>query len=623
MCGILGSYKKYIDDKTFANALELLSHRGPDGYGIWKDDQGCCSLGHRRLSIIDLSDKGKQPMLSSSGRYVITYNGEIYNYLEVRDELISHGYAFHSESDTEVFVNAYELWGVDSFNKFNGMWAAAIYDTKNKELILCRDRFGVKPLFYCNKCTNGGVLFASEMKGLIPLMDKVTPNGRLLNDPAYFMFRYEYTDECLIEEISRVNAGHYMVFSDSGTKDVRYWNTLDNLVDVPQSYEEQCMRFRDLFLDSCKIRMRSDVSLGTALSGGLDSSATICTMAKLASDDIKTINKDFQHAYIASFPGSDLDETKYAHCVTDYLNISKSDIVIDPVKGIEELDDQLYMFEEIYNTSPVPMVQTYRALRRDGVLVTLDGHGADELLGGYNYTVSSALLDVGPFSRDLINLVDTTDGMSNADIHRSFADYQKIYWNYRLKHAARIILGRADNDKIYDKDNIKQLKKLSHMNRTLYNAFHVITLPTLLRNYDRYSMMNGVEIRMPFMDYRLVSYCFSLDHRAKTKNGYSKSIIRDSLKDILPNLIVERKNKIGFNTPIHEWMRGPWKEWLMDMVESSEFINSDYGGTQLKQKIEMAVKNDAMSFYDSGELWKKLSPYLWEKCFYKRAISNK
>ena len=230
-------------------------------------------------------------------------------------------------------------------DKFNGMWAFAIYDKVKRITFMARDRFGVKPFFYTYlDADKTQIAFGSEMKALFPVMATVKPNRKIVTNPA-LMTEYEDSDECVIENIHKLPKGHYAYVDKTGMRITKYWETLDNIPDVPKSYEEQVEMMRELFLDACKIRMRSDVTIGTALSGGLDSSATICAMAHLANNDSDVrMNKDWQHAFVASFPGTTLDETKYAKAVTDYLNIESTFVTIDPKKSIGKLDDYIYLF---------------------------------------------------------------------------------------------------------------------------------------------------------------------------------------------------------------------------------------------------------------------------------------
>lgn len=619
MCGICGAFNTKITREQLKKCTDTLEHRGPDDSGVWMDE--LCAFGHRRLSILDLSSAGHQPFVSADERYYIVLNGEVYNFLELKDELMAKGYVFKSNTDTEVVLYSYIEWGEECQLKFNGMWAFAVYDSKEKNVFMSRDRFGIKPLYYAE--VKEGIGFGSEMKALMPMLDTVSVNTSILTDKNRYM-NYEATEECLIKEIKRLPAGYQMMVTlEKGKvkKEIkRWWNTLEHLMDIPQDYEEQVKLFRELFLDACRIRMRSDVTLGTALSGGLDSSATICGMAAVAGykDQKERVNEDFQHAFVASMEGTVLDETQYAREVTDYLNIPLSPVKIDPVAAIDRMPEFLYKFEDVYLTSPVPMMQTYEAMKKGGVTVTLDGHGADELFGGYTGDMLYALLDIGLNNKDQDKILDTYYGCRN--LGREVGNLEKVKraTDFRLRHYAKTVLKVPTWDRIIDKDNMDKLKAMDHYDRTLYNSTHTTILPTLLRNYDRYSMASGVEIRMPFMDYRIVELAFSITWRSKLRNGFSKSIIRDGLRDIMPQSIVDRKSKVGFSTPYGEWAKGPWKEWLLDEMNSSSFINCTYiDANKVKENTMSVIEGRVATGEATEQIWMDMMPYLWEKYFLK------
>ena len=618
MCGICGTFGSNISKNKLTECTNRITHRGPDDFGIWMDEY--CGLGHRRLSILDLSSAGHQPMSTLDGRYYIVLNGEIYNFLEIRDELKKKNYVFQSECDTEVVLYSYCEWGEKCVEHFNGMWAFAIYDKVKKTIFLSRDRFGVKPLYYAN--LSKGIGFASEMKALIPMLSEVSVNEKIISDKNRYM-NYEATSECLINEIKRLPAGHNMIICDGLINIYRYWNTLDNLVEVPEVYEEQVELFRELFLDACRIRMRSDVTLGTALSGGLDSSATICGMAYVARNSAtERVNADFQHAFVASMKGTSLDETIYAREVTDYLGIELSEVSIDPVRAISKMQEYIYTFEDVYLTSPVPMIQTYEAMKQGGVTVTLDGHGADELFGGYTGDMLYALLDVK--NKDEKNqIMNAYYGCLSRNENISETEKNKRINDFLFRHYAKKVLKVPTWDRIIDMDNAHKFRKMDHYDRTLYNSTHTTILPTLLRNYDRYSMASGVEIRMPFMDYRLISMAFSITWRSKLRNGYSKNIVRDALRDIMPASIVNRRSKVGFSTPYAEWAQGPWKEWLMDEITSQAFKNCFYIDAKRVYDNTVNVINGKVATGEATEqIWMDLMPYLWEKYYLKAGFQN-
>lgn len=618
MCGIYGALNVRISKEKAKECLNRIRHRGPDAEGLWQEDG--VTLGHRRLAILDLSDKGRQPMEYDNGRYQMVYNGEIYNFIEIRDELLRKGYRFQSDSDSEVVLAAFAEWKEDCLLRFNGMWAIAIWDREERRMFLSRDRFGVKPLYYTEFGENGyGLAFASEMKALTPLLKEVRPNRKIVMSPD-LMVHYEHTEECVIEGLLRFPQASYAYVDRNGMKITKFYDTLDHFHKVPEAYEEQVEQFRALFLDACKIRMRSDVTIGTALSGGLDSSATICAMAHLARNDADVrMNHDWQHAFVASFPGTSLDETMYAKKVTDYLGIPSTFVEIDPLRVIDRFEDCLALFEDVYVTSPIPMMMLYGALREHGTLVTIDGHGADELFGGYTFDFLHALDDAKTKEeRDLILTAYMEsfpkDG-SNTALHKSAGQILR-------KHYRRKITGRLRGDIVKpEAASNPKFKKLDHLNRVLYASTHENILPTLLRNYDRYSMASGVEIRMPFMDYRVVEYAFSIGWRSKLHGGYSKSIIRDAMAPFMPEEIAYRKSKIGFNTPIVEWMQGPMREYFLDTVHSAGFSSCTLlEPDKVRRQVEDVIANPHATFAQGESAFRSLYPYLWQKSVIDRRV---
>lgn len=609
MCGILGLLPASIEQRFFTKALDLLAHRGPDGSGVWSDSENRIMLGHRRLSILDLTEAGAQPMHDE--RYVIIHNGEIYNYKELKSELEKHGYIFRTHTDTEVILAAYGRWGAYCLQKFNGMWAFAIWDKKEQTLFLSRDRFGKKPLFYA--FAGNSFVFGSEMKALVPFL----PEVKLSKDFQWMkenLFSYEPTEKCLIEGIRRFPAAHYGVLKNGKLAISRYWNTRDHLHPVPKKYSKQVEEFRELFFDACKIRLRSDVPVGTALSGGVDSSAVAAGIKQGAT--MESLSKNWQNAFIASLPGSPLDETHFAKRVAAHLNIQPHIIDIDAREGLKTLEEALYHFEELYITSPVPMAQTYRAERKAGVYVSIDGHGADELFSGYDTFLLNAFWDCGlnPFA-----------------IHNILKAYRGIvppFPQFKVKEVGVKDYFQRVSGSFDFKDFIphtwreleKAFKQNSNaFNDALYKLFHTDNLPTLLRNYDRYSMMSGVEIRMPFLDHRIVAYCFSIPWTSKIRNGYTKALLRDALAPYLPEDVIFRKYKMGFQTPIVDWLKGPWKAYFLELVNSRDFLQSGLpDAAEVKAKIEHVIY-DENATYREGELaYAAFQPFLWEKMVLKK-----
>src|SRR3989339_259313 len=612
-CGIFG-HIGHIDKNLALKCTNTLKHRGPDGFGLHHTNDFC--FGHRRLSILDLSVLGKQPMSYADNRYFITFNGEIYNFLEIKKELISRGYKFKSESDTEIILASFMEWREKCLDKFNGMWAIGIWDNKNKELFLSRDRFGKKPLFYNQQ--NQDLTFASEMKAITPLLPIIEVNYELIKGKV---FNYEHTPECLIKDIKRFPAGHFGFFKNGKLKITRYWNTLDHLIDVPRKYTDQIEMFRELFFDACKIRMRSDVPIGTALSGGLDSSSVISVISEISKYNEQRVNKNWQNAFVASFPNTPLDESYYAKLVTKNINIKPNIINIDPIKYINNIEHYLYLFEENYNTSPIPFIATYQAMRKMGIVVTLDGHGADELFGGYEFDVVKMLNYTSWNLYQSYKILNTFYDMR--DIKNSSQFNMLPPKNiYLLKFLIKKLLNKKSLRLVCGDSAHKNWNELNYFNKLLYISAHETVLPTLLRNYDRYSMTSGVEIRMPFMDYRIVSFAFSLPWQSKLKNGYTKAIIRDSLSKYMPKKITYRKTKIGFNTPIVDWMRGPLKTYFLDIINSRNFQESVFINPEnTAKKIKNVIENPKATFTMGTGAWRSLAPYLWEQSFLKKIKS--
>lgn len=600
MCGILGVISSRVDMSLFKKSLDRLSHRGPDGFGIWESEERDIVFGHRRLAIIDLTENGKQPMVWAE-RYVITFNGEIYNYQELRKQLENKGIHFRTNSDTEVLLALYAEEGPACLQKLNGMWAFAIHDRVENIIFLSRDRMGKKPLFYLQDKER--FVFASEMKSLYPFMGEVSPNYSLIAEASQNCFSYESTEGCLVNNIRRFPAASYAILSNNNLIINKYWDVLDTLIEIPKRYTDQVEMFQDLFIDACKIRMRSDVTIGTALSGGIDSSATISTMAYVAKNQKVEYCKDWQHAFVASFPGSAIDESKEAQKVVDHIGINATFLNIDPLKDIDKLFYYTYLFEELYLTSPIPFIQLYGEVKQNGVTVTLDGHGSDELFGGYSFEMYPKFLDDFPNPWKMRKTMETINNLSS----EPFASHREISWEQVLpvyKNSAKKILFKSES----------KIDGLDYYNSKLLRTTFQGILPTLLRNYDRYSMINGVEIRMPFLDHRIVSFAFSIPSTAKVRSGYSKSIVRDAMKGFIPDDIRLLKRKIGFNTPFSEWLKGPLKSWIMDEIASSDFRNSNLiNHVQVEKYLTHLITKPDATFAEGERAWSLFMPYVWEK----------
>jgi len=620
MCGIVGIWNlNGIPIEAFGldQFTDSLAHRGPDGRGTYICVEANLGLGHRRLAILDLSPKGKQPMAYAGGRYWITYNGEIFNFLELREELEGLGHTFVTESDTEVILAAYLQWGESCQLKFNGMWAFAIWDRNERVLFISRDRFGIKPLHYFFDGKH--FAFASEMKAFLALdWFRLEFNPRMLALAVSNYNRVEGgTEDCLLKGIKRLHGGHCLIIRPGKEPQIkRWWNTLDHLVAVPEDINQQAEQFCQIFFDACKIRMRSDVPLGTALSGGLDSSSVICAMHQIRafSDNHSRLSSDWQKAFVATFPGTIQDERKFAEQVVQHVGARPTYKEMDPTEAVENLDQILFSFEEIYDI-PTSLWMIYREIRKLGVSISMDGHGADELLGGYHfypyaemrralvarpnlnrfYEMRATLqalyprFDIpspGSILRDTL-----TQGLKNNFLANSvrslgrlgrsclFPDYVPRRTDWLLVNPQVPFFPEWEADK-------SQLAHFDSLNKQLYFDFHYRFLPTILRNFDRCSMAHGVEIRAPFMDWRLVCFGFSLPASSKIGGGYTKLILRKAMQGILPEPIRTRKSKIGFASPLVDWYKGRLKAFVLDTVNSQKFLQSDiWNGSLIRQQV--------------------------------------
>jgi asparagine synthase (glutamine-hydrolysing) len=602
MCGIAGFWN--LDGQPVSQALlecftDSLTHRGPDGNGFYVNPEANLGLGQRRLAILDTSEAGSQPMSYGEGRYWITFNGEIYNFLELREELRGHGYQFFTESDTEVVMAAYDKWDQDCQLRLNGMWAFALWDRQEKRLFVSRDRFGVKPLMYFYDGTR--FAFASEMKAFLALdwfRAEFEPGmvAAALTDPELV----EGSERTLLCDLKRLLGGYCLTLSRDGSLTLRrWWNTLDHLQAAPASYGEQVERYRELFLDACRIRMRSDVPIGTALSGGLDSSSIVCGMRYIreAGNAGERLAGDWQRAFVATYPGSVIDERPYADQVIRKTGAQPIYCEITPDMYLENFQRVLFQFEEISDIHLGPWV-VHRAQRGHGVVVTLDGHGGDEALGGYPWHVTASLKDAlsGFSPRRALQLLETMKKLElfpqEQFYWRSAQEVGRKWLDKRLKKE-RTWLTQTPAEFVspaYEEDRLR-IKERDNLFRSLYMDFHFTQLPMNLRDFDRLSMAHGVEVRSPFMDWRLVAYTFSLPSESKIGGGFTKRILRDALKGILPEPIRRRTRKLGFPNMAESWSSPKAQEFIRDVVNSAGFqASAIWDGKRIGAELEAALR---------------------------------
>ncbi|MFN8414014.1 MAG: asparagine synthase (glutamine-hydrolyzing) [Anaerolineales bacterium] len=626
MCGITGFWNlngQPVSRNELIDFTNMIAHRGPDGWDIHVDESAALGLGHRRLAIIDITDTGRQPMSYADGRYWIVFNGEIYNFMELRKELEGLGCQFKTDSDTEVILAGYQTWGEDCQFKFNGMWAFAIWDSQERKLFLSRDRFGVKPLVYY--IDEKRFAFASEMKAFLAL------DGFHANFSAEVMATslmdsslVEGTENCLLLGLKRLLGGHCLTINHNGDIKIRrWWNTLDHLVDAPTSYKDQVQMYRELFLDACRIRMRSDVPIGTALSGGLDSSSVLSSMHHIrkSGDATMRMAMDWQKAFIGTYPGKLIDERHYADEVIKHTGATPFYCEMNADLYLDYYQEILYQYEELSDIHLGPWF-VHKKQRENGVVVTIDGHGGDEALGGYTWHVFAAMRDARNNPKRFLELVSIRNNMSlKKNIGSYFSgilNFGKRFFNKSLD-VRNLDWLNAEPQVFYSaamEADMPRLAGKDQLFKTLYTDFHFTHLPMNLRDFDRLSMAHGVEVRSPFMDWRLVTLAFSLPSDCKIGGGYTKRILRDALRGILPETIRTRTKKLGFPNLDEGWMSSRGQEFIKDSVNSMEFKTSSFwNGSRVLDDLQSAFENqDRANIYSA---WKLLQAMYLMQAFRK------
>lgn len=583
MCGIAGYIEKSSRNAEKAKVklmTDAIKHRGPDAEGQWvKNNVG---LGHRRLAIIDLDATSNQPMLSHDGRFVISFNGEIYNYIELREELEALGAKFKTNSDTEVILESYRYYGEDCFNRFNGMWAFCIYDISKKKIILSRDRFGIKPLYILDR--EDVFAFGSEVKAIlaafpeenIPDMDSI--------------YRYisgtvnENVDEkCFYKNIRIFPPAKYMIYDldKHAQKYVNYWN-----VDEEQFREKwikgknPIATFKYLLEDAISLRLRADVEVGACLSGGLDSSAIVgCASHKYGKK---------MHTFSSVYDDEDCNEEKYMRAVNEKWETQAHYIRPDDY----ETDFSDYIRKiTFYHDGPTQGASLYSQYMvmngvHEHVKVVLDGQGADELFAGYIPYFSHYIEDLmhkgGFFNRlkaiktlaivntewnELIGNISTDIIVQLVGVNNSFRFLNKrAAQNAQTRRSQQLFtdcfLKQVNHDYKPPKYECASL-----LNTRLCEDVMFRSIPALLHNEDSNSMAFSIESRVPFLDYRIVEFAIALDEKYKIKDCWTKWIIRKSCKSYLPKEVIKRKNKMGFPAPFSRWLReGKSKDEIKDII---------------------------------------------------------
>jgi asparagine synthase (glutamine-hydrolysing) len=571
MCGICGkvNFRTPPGKEKLEKINQKLTHRGPD-FGCVMEIDSIATFGHRRLSIIDLSALAHQPMQDLSKVYTITYNGETYNFQEIKKELIQYGYHFKSNSDTEVVLYAYIHWGVKCFEKFNGMFALAIWNSKEKELILAKDRFGKKPLYYT--LLNDEITFASELTALMEdkeIKNKVTLSISAINH--YLALGYILSPLTIYREIYKLEPATYIKFKDGKTTEkTRYWEYKDYFLRLTKEKEKEIRENLDhLFDKSIRYRLISDVPVGAFLSGGLDSSGVVAFTKKY--------NKDSLHTFSIGFSYESYNEAPDAKLVSDYLKTIHHEKIFDKDLDKDIINKCISKYDEPFSdTSLIPMVEVSK-LASTYLKVVLSGDGADEIFAGYETYKADKIkksFDIlpGQIRNGLASLLNKLTGETNKKVSFGFKlkqfskglpkDYHYAHYAWRELHSEseRIsIIGAEYKDEIISSDPYLVFKKyydevpeLDYISQHLYVDVKTWLSDDILVKIDRATMAYSLESRSPFLDKDLIEYAATIPSQYKIKNN-GKYILKKMLEKYLPKETIYKK-KSGFNAPVNNWL---------------------------------------------------------------------
>lgn len=627
MCGINGMLylnprrqgEKGPDFEATLNLMnETIAHRGPDSAGVFT--QGPVGFGFRRLSIIDLSSSANQPMQSQNGELVLVFNGEIYNYIEVKAVLLQKGYTFRTDSDTEVILNCYLEYGEDCVQHFNGMWAFAIYDFRKKRLFCSRDRMGVKPFYYSIK--DQVLYFSSELKGLHAALKFEKAN--LSKVYEYLAYGFRNNDgETFFQDCYELLPGNNLVVEEDKISFIRYWELKENLY-AHQSDINYFEEYTQLFENAVKLRYRSDVPVALLLSGGLDSSSIakvtdyLIQRGELAQNEI--------HAFIASFPAFKDDETAIAReFVKTCQHIRLHEMLIDTKATIDEFENTVYALDHpVFSFNVMVHHNIMRACKERGLKVVLNGQGSDEGYAGYEryiagvHLVDQLLSKGGKFFREFstinkenhYSVVFLLSQMFKSVINQSLAAYLRA--RYQEKSIPHLEEG-------FIKENFKHYKpdyqfsfKGNNFTHYLLKQINKEGLNQILHYEDVSSMSQSIEIRSPFMDYRLMEFAFSIPNELKYKSGITKLIQRETIGKMLPDSITKNRQKVGFRTPFLDYLSHDpaFKTYVQDVLHSSTFQSKRiWKADKLARLFERPDENPNFPF------WRVLNLEAWSKMY--------
>lgn len=627
MCGILG-FCNIGNKRLLDSSLEAIYHRGPDDTGIVWFEYANTGLGHKRLSIIDLSSAGHQPMCNQNGNLWIVYNGEIYNYIEIRNELLRHGFKFKSDSDTEVVLYSYEMWGIDCLNKFNGMFAFAIWDNSKKELFAARDRQGIKPFYYSKK--DSALIFSSEIKAILKsgLIEK-GPDYNYIITPT----RFQISPHTGFKNIFKLPPAHYLLFRDGKIALYEYWNIDANEKELENSKAIEHLDY--LLNDSVKLQMIADVPVGIFLSGGLDSSIIAALMRKNTNKDI--------HSFTIKFSDRDqkfekiIDDSYYAKIVADHFGFIHHEFEIEP--DIINLLPQLvyHMDEPLADPASINTYLMSRGARKEGIVVTLNGMGGDEIFGGYRKQLACLTADKYQKYFPLVIRKGIENFYNKIHVASNNQGYKLLRWSKRFFSfaslprferylASDLSLSKNAFELLFDKKNSYEhtyfynsqqnnfaSHNLSYLTQICLNDTKVFLPEHNLLYSDKASMAASIEGRPPLTDHRIIEFMFGLTPNFRIKGKTQKYLLKKVSEKYLPSKIVYRP-KAPFGSPLRSWVKGPLKPLINDLLSQHEIEKRDLWNYQYVNRL---IENDRKGLEDNAfYIFQLLSTQLWFKTFF-------
>lgn len=661
MCGIGGAFNK--NGFKFSNLLRmssLIDHRGPDGAGFfyfdksrtlnedystdgtnsiqnklrnWEDTYKEMNvyLGfiHRRLSILDLSENGRQPFSDKGKRYWITYNGEIYNYLEIRQELISKGIQFYTDTDTEVLLNSLIYWGKACLDRFIGMWAFAFFDSQTGDILLCRDRYGIKPLYYWIS-DDSTFYFGSEIKQFTAV-DNWTAilNREKAADYLLFSGLTDHTSETLFKDVYNLSPGSFLeinIFYDKSDQEycdrvVKWYKP--TIVSFTGGFKEAVETFKDKLIDSVRLHLRADVKVGSALSGGLDSSSIVSIINRILRE---TDNEVLQNTFSSVHEDEKYSEKKWIDEVVNSMNIDAHYVYPSPDHMLYNLEHLVWTMDEPYHSQSAYLgYEVFKKARKENTIVLLNGQGADEYLSGYGAFRILRQSKIG--IKRLFFEVKLTSASNNffailSEVLKIKCKGLYLQSSYRIKNllfkfrGSILRLKQVINFDILEVDakypfSSESVQFKSHIDISLFQLFSD-ALPRYLRWEDRNSMANSVEARVPFLDHRLVEFCHSLPITFLDSPEISKLMLFESMKGVLPESVRNRKDKKGFLTPEERWLKQDFTESFKKLMkESIDHSNGIINESAINYLNEMA--NGKLPFDFS--YWRLIIFGIWMKVF--------